>query len=188
MHLAQPIFMNSYSALEQLINLERRVRQVYRTLSDRPQCSSALRAFWQAMADDETHSIVTLERSAHVRDVMEHPPVIPDEVLAHVEAVMATAEAVVQHSSLTEDEALRQALHLEASELNRLEDAWLRGFRITTSLLLRALAPEMSSHIRRLVDAVHSSSTDPTLHAQADALWDTYHKQQEKGSRPQTSD
>jgi len=38
---------------------------------------------------------------------------------------------------------LGQTLHLEASELNRMEDARLPGFRVTTSLLLRALASEM---------------------------------------------
>jgi hypothetical protein len=179
--------MNAYHVLQHLIALERRVRDIYCILSDRPQCSPALRSFWQAMAEDETHDIITLERSAYVCDVMEHPPVIPDDVLAHVEAVVASAEAVVQNPGLTEDEALRQALHLEGSELNRLEDAWLHGFRVTTSLLLRALAPEMSSHIRRLVEAVHNSSTDPTLHGQADTLWATYHKRQETASRTRTS-
>jgi hypothetical protein len=178
--------MNPYQVLQHLIDLERRVRDIYRILSDRPQCSPVRRSFWQAMADDETHDIVTLERSAYVCDVMEHPPSIPDAVLTRLLAVVASAEAVVQNPSLTEDEALRQALHLEASELNRLEDAWLRGFRVTTSLLLRALAPEMPSHIRRLVDAVYAFSTDPTLHAQADALWATYQGQQETGSRPQS--
>jgi hypothetical protein len=118
---------------------------------------------------------------------MEHPPSIPNAVLARMEAVVASAEAVIHNPSLTEDEASRQALHLEDSALNRLEDAWLHGFRVTTSLLLRALAPDMPSHIRRLVDAVYSSSTDPTLQAQADALWATYHKQQETASRTQTS-
>jgi hypothetical protein len=179
--------MNPHHILQHLIALERRVRDIYRLLSDRPQCAPALRSLWQAMAEDETHDIVTLERSAYVCDVMEHPPAIPDEVLTCMEAVVATAEAIVQNPRLTEDEALGQALHLEASELNRMEDDWLHGFRVTTSLLLRALAPEMSSHIRRLVEAVHKSSTDPTLHAQADALWAAYHKHQEAASRPRTA-
>jgi hypothetical protein len=187
MDLARRILMNAYHVVQHLIDLERRVRDIYRILSEHPQCSPALRSFWQAMAEDETHDIVTLERSAYVCDVMEHPPAIPDEVLARVAAVVAAAEALVQNPSLTEDEALRQALHLEASELNRMEDAWLHGFRVTTSLLLRALAPEMPIHIRRLVDAVHSSSTDPTLHAQADALWATYQKQQETTSHSKTA-
>ncbi|NOT57645.1 MAG: hypothetical protein HOP18_23820 [Deltaproteobacteria bacterium] len=179
--------MNPHQVLNHLIDLERRVRDIYRLLSERPQCAPAQRTFWQAMAEEETHHLVTLERSAYVCDVMEHPPSIPNDVLARMEAIVATAEAVVQNPSLTEDEALRQALRLEGSELNRLEGAWLQGFRVTTSLLLRALAPEMPSHIRHLVDAVHSSSTDPALHAQADALWATYHKQHEGASRAPTS-
>jgi hypothetical protein len=104
-----------------------------------------------------------------------------------VETVVATAEAVVQNPDLTDDEALGQALAMEGSELNRLEDAWLHGFRITTSLLLRTLAPEMPSHIRRLVDAAHSFTANPALREQADALWATYQGQKDKGARPQTS-
>ena len=179
--------MNPYHVPQHLTDLERRVRRHLSHSEGSSAVSPALRTVWQAMTDDETHHIVTLERSAHVCDVMEHPPSIPDDVLARMEAVVATAEAVVQNPSLTEDEALREALHLEGSELNRLEDAWLQGFRVTTSLLLRALAPDMPSHIRRLVDVVYSSSTDPTLHAQADALWATYRKQRETASCTQTS-
>lgn len=179
--------MNPHQILERLITLERRVRQVYRNLSEHPQCAPAQRALWQAMADDETHDIVALERSAYVCDVMDHPPDIPDDMLAGVEAVVTAAEAVVQNPGLTEDEALRQALHLEESELNRLEDAWLHGFRITTSLLLRALAPDMQTHIGRLVDAVHSSSADPSLHAQANALGAAYHKHHDTVARSQAS-
>jgi len=169
--------MNPYHMIEQLIGLERRVRQVYRLLSERPQFSPALRSLWLAMFDDETHHIVTLERSAHVPEALEHPPTITDTVLASVEKAVATAEAVVQNPSVTGDEALRQALLLEGSELNRLDDAWLQGFRITTSLLLRVLAQDLPSHIRRLVDAVHTYSTDEALHAQADALWASYQQQ-----------
>lgn len=178
--------MNPYHVLEQLIELERRVRAIYRLLSERPQFSPALRAFWAAMADDETHHIVTLERSAYVPDAMEHPPAIADAVLASAEKAVATAEAVAQNPNLTGDDALQQALLLEGSELNRLDDAWLHGFRITTSLLLRALAPDLLSHIHRLVDAVHSVSTNPMLHAQAVALWASYQEQQTKDGNPKT--
>jgi hypothetical protein len=57
---------------------------------------------------------------------------IADADLAAVENTIATAEAVVQNPNLTEDDALQQALLLEGSELNRSDDAWLHGFRITT--------------------------------------------------------
>ena len=169
--------MNYYHVLEQLIDLERRVRQVYRLLSDRPQFSPTLQSVWKDMADDETHHIITLERSAHVPEALEHPPAITDTVLANVEKAISTAEAITQNPSVTGDDALRQALLLEGSELNRLDDAWLHGFRVTTSLLLRAFAPDLPGHIRRLVDAVHQCSTDETLHAQADALWTAYQQQ-----------
>ena len=172
--------MNPYHILEQLIDLERRVRQVYRLLSDRPQFSPALRSMWKDMADDETHHIVTLERSAHVPEALEHPPAIADAVLASAEKAISTAEAIAQSPTVTGDEALRQALLLEGSELNRLDDAWLHGFRVTTSLLLRTLAPDLPSHIQRLVDTVHQCSTDETLHAQADALWASYQQQHNK--------
>lgn len=178
--LRQTHLMNPYHFLEQLIDLERRVRAIYRLLSEQPQFTTALRSFWAAMVDDETHHIVTLERSAHVPEALEHPPAIADTVLASVEHAVATAEARVQSPTLTGDDALRQALLLEGSELNRLDDAWLHGFRITTSLLLRALASDLPSHIRRLVDAVHRCSADETLHAQADALWATYQQQHTK--------
>jgi hypothetical protein len=136
------------------------------------------------MAEDETRHIVTLERSAHVPEALERPPAIADTVLASVEKAVATAEAVAQNPSVTEDDALRQALQLEGSELNRLDDAWLHGFRITTSLLLRALSPDLPSHIRRLVDAVHTCSTDEALQAQADALWASYQQQHSKDGNP----
>ena len=138
------------------------------------------------MAEDETHHIITLERSAYVPEALEHPPAVADTVLTNVEQAVATAEAVAQNPSVTGDDALRQALLLEGSELNRLDDAWLHGFRITTSLLLRALTPDLPDHIRRLVDAVHSISTNPTLHAQADALWASYQAQQTKAEESKT--
>jgi hypothetical protein len=169
--------MTPYHVLEQLIALERRVRQVYRSLSERPQFSPALRALWKDMTEEETHHIITLERSAYVPEALERPPAIADAVLAGVEKTNAIAERIAQNPTLTGDDALRQALLLEGSELNRLDDAWLHGFRITTSLLLRALAPDLLGHIRRLVDAVHRCNTDETLHAQADALWASYQQQ-----------
>src|SRR3712207_1407365 len=98
--------MNPYHMLEQIIDLERRVRQIYRLLSERPQFSPSLCSLWTAMADDETHHIVTLERSTYVPEALEHPPAIADVVLASVRKAVATAEAVAQNSSVTGDDAL----------------------------------------------------------------------------------
>jgi hypothetical protein len=168
--------MIPHRLLEQLLALERRVRQVYVLLSQQQQFPAELRTVWKAMAEDETHHIVALERSAHLFSVMDFPPSIPERVLASVETVLATAEATIQQPSLTSDDALRQALQLEGSELNRLDEAWMHGFRSTTSLLLQTLAPEAQPHIRLLADAVHRFSTDTALHAEADALWAQYVK------------
>ena len=52
--------------LQHLLAWEQRVRQVYAALSQRQQFPAALRAVWNALADDETHHIVALERSAHL--------------------------------------------------------------------------------------------------------------------------
>jgi hypothetical protein len=175
--------MTPYRLLDQLLALEQRVRHVYVLLSQQQQFPDDLRAVWKALAEDETHHIVALERSAHLFSVMDFPPSIPDNVVASVETVLATAEASLQQPSLTSDNALRQALQIEGSELNNLDEAWMHGFRSTTNLLLQALAPETQRHVRLLIDAVHRFSTDTVLHAEADALWKQYDKPQQEPSR-----
>jgi hypothetical protein len=166
--------MISYRLLEQLLVLERRVRHLYVFFSQRQQFPAELRVVWEAMAEDETHHIVALERSAHLFSVMDSPPSIPGHVVESVETVLASAEASIQQPSLTSDDAFRQALRIEGSELTRLEEAWMQGFRSTTALLLQTLAPEEQLHLRRLHDAMHRFSSDTTLHAEADALWTQY--------------
>ena len=178
--------MTPYRLLEQLLALEQRVRHVYVLLSQRQQFPDDLCAVWKALAEDETHHIVALERSAHLFSVMEVPPSVPDHVLASVEAVLAAAEATAQQTSLTSDAAFHQALQIEGSELNHLDDAWMHGFRSTTNLLLHALAPKTQEHIRRLFDAVHRFSTDTTLHAEADAVWKQYDKPNQEPSRTES--
>lgn len=166
--------MTPYRLLEQLLALEQRVRQIYVRFSQQPQFPDDLRAVWKALAEDETHHIVGLERSAHLFSVMDSPPSIPDQVVASVAAVITRAEAALQQPSLTSDAALHHALQIEGSELNHLDEAWLHGFRSTTNVLLQALAPETQQHVRRLIDAAHRFSTDPTLPTEADALWKQY--------------
>jgi hypothetical protein len=168
--------MTSYRLCEQLLALERRVRSLYILLSRRQQFPAELRAVWEAMVGDETSHIVALERSAHLFSVMDFPPAIPDQVLTSVEAMLADAEATIQQPGLTSDDAFRQALRIEGSELTRLEEAWLRGFRSTTALLLQTLTPEEQPHIGRLVEAVRRFSSDAALHKEADALWAQYDK------------
>jgi len=178
--------MTSYRLLEQLLALEQRVRHVYVLLSQRPQFPAELCAVWKAMAEDEAHHIVALERSAHLFSVMDFPPSIPNHVVTSVEAVIARAESALQQPRLTSDDALHQALQIEGSELNHLDEAWRHGFRSTTSLLLQTFAPETQQHIRRLIDAVHRFSTDTALQAEADALraqYDKPHKECSHGTR-----
>ena len=91
--------------------------------------------------------------------------------LAAVEAIVTAAEAAVRQPSLTSDEAFHHALSIEGSEFNRIDEAWLHGFRSTTSLLLHTQLPDGQQHIRRLVDAVHQFSSDKSLAAHADTLW-----------------
>jgi len=176
--------MTSYRLLEQLLALEQRVRHLYVLLSQQTQFPAEVCTVWKALAEDETHHIVALERSAHLFSVMDSPPSIPHQVLASVEALVTNAEAQIQQPSLTCEDALHQALQLEGSELNHLEEAWLQGFRPTTSLLLQTLAPGVQPHIHRLVEAVHRFSSDPTLHAEADALQAQYDKPHHEPVKP----
>jgi hypothetical protein len=166
--------MSPHRLLEQLLALEKRVRQVYVVLSQRQQFPAELRAVWQALAEDETHHIVALERSAYLFSIMDSPPAVTDQTLADVETAVGTAEATVQQPNLSSDDAFRQALTLEGSELNRIDTVWIHSFRPTTSLLLEALTPATQPHLRRLVDAIHRFSTKPTLHEEADALLAQY--------------
>jgi hypothetical protein len=170
--------MTPYRLLEQLLALEQRVRHVYTLLSQRQQFPAQLREVWKALAEDETHHIIALERSAHLFSVMESPPSISEQTLARVENALATAESLAQQPSLSSDEAFHQALQIEGSELNHMDEAWMHGFRSTTSLLLETLSPATQPHIRRLVDAIHQFSTNPTLIAEADAVLAQYQASQ----------
>jgi hypothetical protein len=168
--------MSPYRLLEQLLAFEQRVRQVYVVLSQCQQFPAELREIWKALAEDETHHIVALERSAHLFSVMESPPTISDQALADVEELVRRAEAMVQQPSLSSDDAFHQVLTLEGSELNRIDSAWMHSFGPTASLLMESLTPATQPHIRRLVDAIHRFSTNPTLRQEADALLAQYDK------------
>jgi len=169
--------MTPRGLFERLIDFERRVRRLYRQWGDTASFSSELRFFWNCMAEDEQHHITILERSAGLLDMMESPPQISDEALSTVEAKVAAAEAAAQQATLSEDEALRHALILEGSELNRLDETWFRAFRPTLTTLLQAMMPEEEIHLRRLVEVVHELSSDETLQDQATTLWSSYQQQ-----------
>ncbi|MGE0821137.1 MAG: hypothetical protein AB7G75_11145 [Candidatus Binatia bacterium] len=175
--------MNPQQVLDHLLNLERRVRDVYRTLSERTEFPDQLRSFWRSMAEDETHHIITLERSAHLFEVMERAPSGLDADIAKVEETIAQAESTVRRAVLTSDDALLMGLTIEGSELNQLDETWLQSFRSTSRLLLEALTPSHESHIRRLVDAVHRFSVIKELHVTADTLWSRYEQQHDHTKR-----
>jgi rubrerythrin len=160
--------------LDRLIGFERRVRQLYLTLGDRAETPAEVRFFWNSMAEDERHHLAILERSVSLLDLMDSPPQVSEDVLASVDEKIAAAEAAVQGPDFSTDEAFRQALTLEGSEVNSLDEAWFRGFRFTVGSLLQAMAPEEEVHIRRLVEATHQFSTDEALHEQAANLWVAY--------------
>jgi rubrerythrin len=172
--------MDPRTLLDSLITYERRVHRMYLTLGDRADFPAELRYLWNTLAEDERHHLAILERSAGLLDVMDSPPVMPEEMLAGIETQVTMAEATLQHTDLSIDEALRQALLLEGSELNSLDETWFRGFRPAVSALLRAMIPTEDTHIRRLVEGVHTFSTDKGLQHQAADLWTQYQKGQQR--------
>lgn len=157
--------------LNHLMDFERRARRLYLTLSERASLPAEVRFFWHRMAEDEHHHLAILERSGGLLDLLESPPEVSESVLAGIEVKIVAAEAAVQRADLSSDAALRQALILEGSEVNGLDAAWFHGFRPTLGSVLQAMVPEEEVHIRRLVEAVHTFSTDTVLQHQAAALW-----------------
>src|SRR5436190_4807159 len=179
--------MSPRGLLERLADCERRVYRLYFSLGDRASFPAEVRFLWNCMAEDERHHLAILERSAGLLDLMESPPTVSEDTLTAVEEKVATAEAAVRRPDLSADEALRQALSLEGSELNSLDEAWFQGFRPTLGSLLQAMAPEEEVHLRRLVEAAQAFSVDKALHNQATAVWAAYQQQRAGLSRASAS-
>lgn len=169
--------MSPRGVLERLADLERRVRHVYLSLGDHAAFSAEVRFFWNCMAEDERHHLAILERSAGLLDLMPSPPQVSEERLKRIEEIVTAAETAIRQPEIRSDDAFRHALNLEGSELNSLDEAWFQGFRPTLRLLLQAMTPEEEIHVRRLVEAIHTFSTDKALHEQAAMLWTTYQQQ-----------
>jgi hypothetical protein len=179
--------MDPRTLLDRLIAYEHRVYRMYRTLGDRADFPVELRYLWNTLAEDERHHLVILERSAGLLDMMDSPPVVSEEILAEIEVKVTTAEVALQCADLGTDEALCQALILEGSELNSLDEAWFQGFRPALGGLLRAMIPAEDIHIRRLVEGVHTFSLDKTLHHRAVTLWMMYQSDQQRCTNFTTS-
>jgi hypothetical protein len=179
--------MDPQSLLQQLLTFERRVRDIYRTFSRYAGFTEPVRLFWSTMAEDETHHVVSLERSAHLFSVLDSSPAVIETEIARVEETISAAEIATQQPTVTLNEALQIGLLIEGSELNHLDEAWVQGFRSTCRLLLQSLTPSHAAHVRRLVDAVHEFSSDNELRVKAEALWKTYEHQRVEPTPPTSS-
>ena len=121
-------------------------------------------------------------------DLQESSPVGSDDVFRTIEQQLTAAEAAMRQVNISADEALRQAVILEGSELNRLDDTWFRSFPPTLQALLTALMPEDNVHLRRVVEAAHAFSTDKALHEQATSLWVKYQCTKKKPPEDEKTD
>jgi hypothetical protein len=92
-------------------------------------------------------------------------------VFHEIDQQVTAAEEAVSRTDVSADDALRHAMRLESSELNRLDESWFHTFPPSLGALLTLLTPENNLHLRHLVEAVHASSADKALHEQATSLW-----------------
>ena len=168
--------MTTKEFFHRLLDYERRVGSWYLTLGNRSTFSRELRAFWHRMAEDERRHVLVLQRSTTVQDLQESKPVGSDALFHEIEQQLAAAEAVLGQIVIGVDEALRHAVLLESSELNRLSDAWFHSFPPALRTLLTALMPEDNAHLRHLLEAVHAFSSNKALQEQAISLWVKYQR------------
>src|SRR5262245_41658414 len=133
--------MTTEEFFHRLLDYERRVGSLYLALGNRATFSRELRVFWHRMAEDERRHVLVLQRSTTVQDLQESMPVGSDDLYHEIEQQLAAAEAVLGQIDIGVDEALRHAVLLESSELNRLSDAWFHSFPPALRTLLTALMP-----------------------------------------------
>ena len=168
--------MTTKEFFHRLLDYERRVGSLYLSLGNRSAFSRELRDFWHRMAEDERRHVLVLQRSTTVQDLRESTPVGSQDLFYEIEQQVAASEAVLGQIDIGVDEALRHAMLLESSELNRLSDAWFHSFPPALRTVLTALMPEDNVHLRHLLEAVHSFSSDKALQEQAIALWVKYQR------------
>ena len=168
--------MTTQTFFHRLLDCERRVGSLYLTLGNRSSFSRELRTFWHRMAEDERRHVLVLQRSTTVQDLQESRPVGSDALFQEIDQQLAAAEAVLGQVNIGVDEALRHAVLLESSELNRLSDAWFHSFPPALRTVLTALMPEDNVHLRHLLEAVHAFSSNKALQEQAIALWVKYQR------------
>jgi hypothetical protein len=168
--------MTTQEFFRRLLDYERRVASLYLVFGNRSTFSRELRTFWHRMAEDERRHVLVLQRSTTVQDLQESTPAGSDDLFYEIDQQLAAAEAVLGQKDIGVDEALRHAVLLESSELNRLSDAWFHSFPPALRTLLTALLPEDNVHLRHLLEAVHAFSSDKALREQAISLWVKYQR------------
>lgn len=161
--------------VDRLLTFERRVCRIYESWAAHSVFSSEVRSFFNDMAQEEKQHLAILERSAALLNFAPAPPLTSSSQLEKIEATIATAEQV--SDTLTLDEALAHALALESSELNLLDDAWLRGFHPDLEKITQAKTPVYGDHIRRLSDAARRFTANQSLQKKAAALLSAYVQQ-----------
>lgn len=176
--------MDASRLLDRLVDFERRACQVYEALGERRDFPSAVRSFWTGMAQDERSHAAIVEGSHPTLTAPEAlRPELSENAIAILQAKVEAAEAAARRSDLSSDEAFRVMLMLEDAELNSLDEVWFQGLRPVQGSLLETMLPEVEGHVRRIVEAVQTGSTDPGVQQQAAALWSTYERQRQAYSQ-----
>ena len=164
-----------------LLKLERRVYRIYEAWADNENFSTELRAFWRDMADDEKEHITILEHSAGLLNFATVPRSASGAQMARIEKAISRAEHATHE--MTVDGALSYALALENSEINGVDDAWLRSFKPDLANLTKAWVPAHEQHLRRLSDAIRKFSRKENLHKQAAVLLSAYGSENKQGGQ-----
>jgi len=171
-----------HAFVDRLLALERRVYRIYEKWAANESFSDDMRSLWRDMADDEKQHFAILEQSAGLLNFAASAPPIAAEQREKISAAIATAERASDNPKPAIEEVFGHALALESSELNQLDDAWLKGFQSSAASLTQDWTPAHDQHIRRLADAVRRFTVSEALHRDAAALLSQYER--EKRSQP----
>lgn len=161
--------------LHELIACKQRICSWYRALGAKIDLPTEARFFWNCMAEDERQHLAMLQQSDRLVDLMAVPPLLSEEVLVRVQALMTAAEAVLRQNTVGVEQALSYTIAIEQSGVNELTERWVEAFPENVGWLLRQSGPEMEVHFRRLIDAIDTLSSDHRMHQQAVALWNASH-------------
>ena len=156
--------------IDHLLGLERRVCRIYEKWAANESFSDDIRSFWREMADDEKRHLAILEQSAGLLNFAASAPPTSSGQRERITREISTAERASDNPERPIEEVFGQAIALESSELNQLDDAWVRGFPPELGNLMEAWTPAHDQHIRRLAAAVRRFTISESLHEAAAAL------------------